>query len=170
MFICDSSFLIAFYNELDDSIDILIKIRISNHNVEYNITPLIKKEVSKKHSDLFKKYKIFPILNIKHNSSIESQYAPFLNPFVGKGEREVIICSLEHNKTPILDDNLSVKVWRKITGKNPMRTCQFIVESCCTWNVTSETEAISILRKLQQKGFRIDDTIVTKLIYDINNC
>ncbi|UJG43131.1 MAG: hypothetical protein K9W46_12245 [Candidatus Heimdallarchaeum endolithica] len=171
MFICDSTFLIAFYIELDNRLDILLKVKNKDKKVVYFITPLIFSEVSAKSPDLFQDNpSLFPVFPQKQGKEIENEYLPFLEPFVGKGEREVILYSISYGKTPILDDKFAVKVWLKISGKKPMRTSRFIVETYCSWDIISKSEAIHLLKKLKEKGFRISDDILLSLIRTIDTC
>jgi len=82
----------------------------------------------------------------------------------------VILYSISYGKTPILDDKFAVKVWLKISGKKPMRTSRFIVETYCSWDIISKSEAIHLLKKLKEKGFRISDDILLSLIRTIDTC
>ena len=78
MFICDSTFLIAFYIELDNRLDILLKVKNKDKKVVYFITPLIFSEVSAKSPDLFQDNpSLFPVFPLKPGKEIENEYLPF---------------------------------------------------------------------------------------------
>ena len=166
-FVCDSTFLIAIYLEME--IPTVLE-DLNAKGFEFYVPKAVYDEVVKKHESIRTIIEehiakgIIKLVDVEIPEELESFLA-----VLGDGEKEVIAYSYQNDFTPILDEKKAREIWNEIKGDS-IKTGRFMVNCVKEWEILDELTAIKCLIRLRKSNFWIKDEILLDLIEKVLDC
>ena len=177
--IADTTFYSCFLNDINDVCS-LIKI-IKSGKFLFTLGPIVLSELRRNRNFLkiqhyLEKFQELVVYNIKE------LVKPFLGEYaIKKGEDEVIGIAIVYTLLGrdyilILDEDDARKFVKRLSSSissfkpledNMTGTAGFIKKCACEFKIFEKKEAITLLNKIKESKFRIDDDLVDLIIHEL---